>query len=118
MATPTVEELSAKAAATARSATRRRKRADNTTGWLFAGPSVLIVLVLSFIPMAWALWLSLTNSDLVSGGHFIGLANYKALADDPLLKKAFVNTMLFSILYLPFGLFGGLLVAIMLNRKI
>ena len=118
MSAPTVEELSAHAAATTRSAARRRKRADNTAGWLFAGPSVLIVLGLSFIPMAWALWLSLTNSDLVSGGHFIGFANYRALVDDPLLKKAFVNTMLFSILYLPAGLFGGLLVAIMLNRKI
>lgn len=112
------EELAARGAAAAQAASRRRARADNSAGWIFAGPSVLIVLGLSFIPMAWALWLSMTNSDLVSGGHFIGLANYRALAKDPLLKKAFVNTMLLAILYLPTGLAAGLGVAIMLNRKI
>lgn len=110
--------LSAQAAEAARTASRRRTRADNATGWAFAGPSVLIVLGLSFIPMAWALWLSMTNSDLVSSGHFIGLANYKALVRDPLLEKAFVNTMLLAALYLPTGLAAGLVVAIMLNRKI
>jgi multiple sugar transport system permease protein len=115
----TARDLSSEAIeATVRSASRRRTRADNATGWLFAGPSVLIVLGLSFIPMGWAFWLSLTNSDLVSGGQFIGLANYKALAEDPLLKKAFFNTTLFALLYLPAGLGGGLLVAIMLNQKI
>ena len=62
---------------------------------------MLIVLGLSFIPMAWALWLSVTNSDLVSGGTFIGLDNYKALARDPLLRKAFLNTMLLALFYLP-----------------
>jgi multiple sugar transport system permease protein len=119
MAAQTVEELTPeRLASTAKVATRRQRRADNTTGWLFAGPSVLMVLGLSFIPMAWAFWLSLTNSDLVSGGQFIGFANYRALTADPLLKKAFTNTMLFALLYLPTGLGGGLLVAIMLNQKI
>jgi multiple sugar transport system permease protein len=110
--------LSVQAAVAARTASRRRARADNTTGWAFAGPSVLIVLGLSLIPMAWALWLSMTNSDLVSSGEFVGLANYKALVRDPLLKKAFVNTMYLAALYLPAGLAGGLLVAIMLNQRI
>lgn len=112
------QALSEQAAAAATTASRKRARADNATGWAFAGPSVLIVLGLSFIPMAWALWLSMTNSDLVSSGHFIGLANYKALARDPMLKKAFVNTLLLAALYLPIGLAAGLVVAIMLNRRI
>lgn len=102
----------------AQSASKRRTRADNAAGWAFAGPSVLIVLGLSFIPMVWALWLSMTNSDLVSGGHFIGLANYKAMVHDPLLKKAFVNTLFLAALYLPTSLVAGLLVAIMLNQKL
>lgn len=102
----------------ARSASKRRTRADNAAGWAFAGPSVLIVLGLSFIPMVWALWLSMTNSDLVSGGHFIGLANYKAMVHDPLLKKAFVNTLFLAALYLPTSLIAGLLVAITLNQKL
>src|SRR6266550_87675 len=79
--------------AIARDANRRIRRSNNITGWAFAGPSVFIVLGLSFIPMIWAAYLSLTDSNLLSRGHFIGFANYAALAD-------------------------GLGVAILLNQKI
>jgi multiple sugar transport system permease protein len=102
----------------ARDANRRIRRSDNIAGWAFAGPSVFIVLGLSFIPMIWAAYLSLTNSNLVSGGHFIGLANYAALAKDPMLRQAFTNTLLLALLYLPVGLVAGLGIAILLNQKI
>ena len=105
-------------AAIARDANRRIRRSGNIAGWAFAGPSVVIVLGLSFIPMIWAAYLSLTDSNLVSPGHFIGFANYAALAKDPLLRQAFTNTFLLAVMYLPIGLAAGLGVAILLNRKI
>ena len=101
-----------------RDAIRRIRRSGNIAGWAFAGPSVFVVLGLSFIPMIWAAYLSLTNSDLVSNGHFIGLANYAALSKDPVLRQAFTNTLLLALLYLPIGLAAGLGVAILLNQKI
>jgi multiple sugar transport system permease protein len=97
---------------------RRRRLADNVAGWGFAGPAVLLILGLSFIPMAWAFLLSLTNSNLVGGGHYIGADNYQALVKDPLLAKAFKNTVIFTLLYLPTGIVGGLAVAMMLSRRI
>jgi multiple sugar transport system permease protein len=97
---------------------RRRRLADNIAGWGFAGPAVLLILGLSFVPMVWAFFLSLTNSNLVGGGHFIGADNYRALVKDPLLAKAFKNTVVFTLLYLPAGIVGGLAVAMMLSRKI
>ena len=97
---------------------RRRRLAENFAGWGFAGPAILLILGLSFIPMAWAFLLSLTNSDLISGGSFIGLDNYSALVKDPLLAKAFKNTVIFTLLYLPAALAGGLAVAMMLSRRI
>ena len=97
---------------------RRRRLAENVAGWGFAGPAILLILGLSFIPMAWAFLLSLTNSDLISGGSFIGLDNYSALVKDPLLAKAFKNTVIFTLLYLPAALAGGLAVAMMLSRRI
>ena len=102
----------------ARDANRRIRRSNNITGWSFAGPSVVIVLGLSFIPMIWAAYLSLTDSNLLSAGHFIGLANYAALAKDPMLRQAFTNTFLLALMYLPIGLAAGLGVAILLNQKI
>jgi len=105
-------------AAIARDANRRIRRSNNITGWAFAGPSVFIVLGLSFIPMIWAAYLSLTDSNLLTAGHFIGFANYAALAKDPMLRQAFTNTFLLALMYLPVGLAAGLGVAILLNRKI
>jgi multiple sugar transport system permease protein len=102
----------------AREGNRRIRRSGNIAGWSFAGPSVFIVLGLSFIPMIWAAYLSLTNSDLVSNGHFIGLANYAALSKDATLRQAFKNTLLLAVMYLPVGLAAGLGVAILLNQKI
>ena len=102
----------------ARDANRRIRRSNNITGWAFAGPSVFIVLGLSFIPMIWAAYLSLTDSNLLSHGSFIGFANYAALGKDPMLRQAFANTLLLAVLYLPVGLAAGLGVAILLNQKI
>jgi len=102
----------------ARDANRRIRRSNNITGWAFAGPSVIIVLGLSFIPMIWAAYLSFTDSNLLSSGHFIGFANYAALAKDPMLRQAFTNTLLLAVMYLPIGLAAGLGVAILLNQKI
>ena len=102
----------------ARHANRRIRRSNNIAGWAFAGTSVIIVLGLSFIPMVWAAYLSLTDSNLLSAGHFIGLANYAALAKDPMLRQAITNTLLLAVMYLPIGLAAGLAVAILLNRKI
>jgi multiple sugar transport system permease protein len=110
--------LSVDEAAIARAANRRIRRSANIAGWSFAGPSLVIVLGLSFIPMTWAAYLSLTNSDLVSGGHFIGLANYAALRKDPMLHEALKNTLLLALLYLPAGLAAGLGAAVLLNQKI
>jgi multiple sugar transport system permease protein len=38
--------------------------------------------------------------------------------NDPLLAKAFKNTVIFTLLYLPAALAGGLAVAMMLSRRI
>src|SRR6266516_3521267 len=102
----------------ARDANRRIRRSSNIAGWAFAAPSVVIVLGLSFIPMIWAAYLSLTDSNLLSAGHFIGFANYAALSKAPMLRQAFTNTFLLALMYLPVGLAAGLGVAILLNRKI
>lgn len=96
----------------------RRKLADNLTGWGFAGPATLIILGFSLIPMAWALALSFTDSDLMSSGRNVGLDNYRALVADPVFHQALRNTGLLLFCYLPASLAAGLLVAVLLNRKV
>ncbi|MEU0566989.1 sugar ABC transporter permease [Nonomuraea sp. NPDC005983] len=96
----------------------RRKLADNLAGWSFAGPATLVILGFSLIPMAWALALSFTDSDLMTPGRNVGLDNYRALLVDPVFFQALRNTGLLLVLYLPASLAAGLLVAVLLNRKV
>ncbi|MEV0390611.1 sugar ABC transporter permease [Nonomuraea sp. NPDC050643] len=96
----------------------RRRLGDNVAGWSFAGPATLVILGFSLVPMAWALALSFTDSDLMTPGRNVGLDNYRALSADPVFFKALTNTGLLLVLYIPASLITGLLVAVLLNRKV
>ncbi|MFE3451625.1 carbohydrate ABC transporter permease [Nonomuraea sp. NPDC059194] len=96
----------------------RRRLGDNLAGWSFAGPATLVILGFSLVPMAWALLLSFTDSDLMTPGRNVGLDNYRALLEDPVFFQALRNTGLLLVLYIPASLVAGLLVAVLLNRKV
>ncbi|AXG81317.1 carbohydrate ABC transporter permease [Streptomyces paludis] len=96
----------------------RALRGESATAWAFLSPSVLIILGLSVVPVAWSLLLSLRADDLVTPGRWVGLDNYRALAQDPHFAEAVRNTLLYTALYVPLSLGLGLLLALVLNRRI
>src|SRR3979490_1224242 len=86
---------------------------------LLLGPSVLYLLALSVYPTVYSLWLSVHNytiyrPDMVS---FAGLDNFAELLDKEVFAQSFWVTILFSLfsVTLEFGL--GLVVAVLLDRK-
>ncbi|GAB3933182.1 sugar ABC transporter permease [Kribbella albertanoniae] len=97
---------------------KRRISSDSATGWAFVGPSVLLILGLSVVPVVWSLLLSFQVNDLVSPSEWVGLANYKALVQDPAFGAAVQHTLLYTVLYVPLSVVGGLAIAIALDRKI
>jgi len=64
------------------------------------------------------LGLSFTHWDLLTPPRWAGLENYKVLFTDPKLIKALVNTITFSLLYVPAVVVASLAVAMLMNRKI
>lgn len=111
------------AARLARTASRRplrwnlaRKQA--AFGVAIIVPTLLVLAVFRFLPMAQALYLSLTSYDLVHPPRFVGLANFASLLQDPLfLKSARVSLtyVLFSVVpVLPLSL--GL--AVLFNQSV
>ncbi|WP_043670200.1 carbohydrate ABC transporter permease [Streptomyces xylophagus] len=102
----------------ARRAARRRARQERSTAWAFIGPSVVVILGLSVVPVVWSLLLSFRADDLVTPGRWVGLDNYRALAQDPNFRTAVGNTLLYAALYVPLSLVGGLALALALNRRI
>ncbi|MFI5814658.1 carbohydrate ABC transporter permease [Streptomyces sp. NPDC051643] len=104
--------------AAARRAARRRARRETATAWGFIGPSVVVILGLGIVPVLWSLLLSFRADDLVTPGRWVGLDNYRALAEDPGFHTAVSNTLLYTALYVPLSLVGGLALALALNRRL
>ncbi|RYJ29851.1 putative sugar transporter membrane protein [Streptomyces sp. L-9-10] len=99
-------------------ALRRWLRGETATAWAFVSPSVLIILGLSVIPVAWSLLLSFQADDLVTPSRWVGLGNYHALVQDPHFSQAVRNTLLYTTLYVPLSIGLGLLLALVLNQRI
>jgi cellobiose transport system permease protein len=87
--------------------------------YLFISPFFIVFAVFGIYPMLWGMRLSLSRWP---GGQkpmeWVGLNNYiSLLTNDPLLGKAFINTMLLLAWILPTGLAFALVVAVMLNAR-
>ncbi|MDQ0809073.1 multiple sugar transport system permease protein [Streptomyces sp. B3I7] len=97
---------------------RGRQRRESATAWAFISPSVLVILGLSVVPVIWSLLLSFQADDLVTPSRWVGLDNYRALAQDPHFAEAVRSTLLYTVLYVPLSIGLGLLLALALNRRI
>jgi multiple sugar transport system permease protein len=75
-----------------RSAWERRR---SLTGFLFVVPALLIVGVFFLLPLAFAIWMSMTRWNIAGFQEFVGLENYAAVARD----RQFLNAAFFTTLY-------------------
>ncbi len=66
-------------------------------GWsyLFVLPTFSLFVVFTLLPVAQGLVLALQDAR-VTGGSFIGLANFVTLAEDPVVRQAVGNTVLYA----------------------
>ena len=97
---------------------RRVMTSDHVVGWAFASPAVLLIIVFGLIPIAWSALLSFQKTNLLSPPQWVGLANYRALPKDPFFAQSMVHSAIYTVLFVPLSVAGGLLTAIALNRPI
>lgn len=90
---------------------------EDVRGLLFISPWIVGFCSFFLFPMIYAIYISLTNWK-VTGGDFVGLANYGLLLQDPYFWTSIRVTVLYSIGAVPGGMILGLLVAMLLNQKI
>jgi multiple sugar transport system permease protein len=100
-----------------RSLTRRRY-GETGAAWAYVSPATLIILGLGIVPMAWSLLLSLQSSDLITPPRWIGLKNYEVISQDPSFRAAVGHTLIYTALFVPLAIAGGLGLALLLNRNI
>ncbi|GAQ55722.1 carbohydrate ABC transporter permease [Streptomyces acidiscabies] len=87
--------------------------------YLFTSPWIIGFVLLTVIPMGYALWLSFTTFDGISPHWtFVGLANYRELLHDPVTWHALGRSGLFAVTSVPLSIAAGLGLAVLLNRPL
>jgi len=98
---------------------RRALTSDHAVGWAFIAPSVLLIAVFGLYPIVSGLVLSFQKASLLNPvREFAGLENYRAMLGDARLKQAAINTVYYTILFVPISIIGALAIAMALNRGI
>ena len=97
---------------------RRILRSDHVVGWAFAFPAVALIVAFGIVPIVWSALMSFQKTNLLSTPEWIGFDNYRALPKDPLFKTSIVHAMIYTALFVPLSVGGGLFAAVALNRHI
>jgi ABC-type sugar transport system permease subunit len=94
-------------------------RRETMWGFVFIGPWLIGLVLLTAGPMIASLVLSLTDFDLVrpEAVRYVGLDNYVRMASDPNVIKSLLVTFQFAIIAIPLTMFASLGFALLLNSS-
>lgn len=88
------------------------------TPYLFLIPGCVILGAFIFYPMLRAIWLSLTDYNLIQDPEFIGFDNYTNLFQDKLFWKTLLNTVIYLIGVVPALVILPIFLAVLVNQKL
>jgi multiple sugar transport system permease protein len=97
---------------------RRILQSDHVTGWAFALPAVVLVVVFGVVPIVWSALMSFQRNNLLAPPEWIGLDNYRAFANDPVFKTSMVHAVVYTVIFVPASIIGALFTAILLNKRV
>lgn len=94
------------------------KTGEGRAAFLFLTPGFAVYLLFALVPTLAAFVLSFSEMDRMAGTvEYIGFANYEWIWSDPRFWKTFSNTFLFIALAVTGNVGIGLLLALIVNRK-
>ena len=87
-------------------------------GYLFILPTYIGFIIFILYPLIESMRISFQEFSLLRGSTYIGLDNYAQMFADPRLRIAYINTIIFTLFAVFFNAGIGLLLAVMLNRRL
>jgi multiple sugar transport system permease protein len=120
-ATPTVVAPLAAGAGSPRAGRRRKAPLERRRARIGLGlvlPAFLVVAVFFLVPLGFAFCISLTNWPLVGAYHFIGFANYTALAHDSVFLHSLVFTIEYTAIVTPGVFLVGYGLAVLVRQRL
>jgi multiple sugar transport system permease protein len=92
---------------------------DNVAGYLFIAPWIVGFVLFEIGPVLAAVYLSLTNYDLLTVADFVGLRNYQQMfGRDPLFWHSLRITAVYSVVSVLMQTLLGIGIALLLNARI
>jgi len=86
--------------------------------WIFLIPTLIGLFVFRIGPIAFAFFMSFTDWNIMSHPRWVGLANYRELFQSDYFKEILANTFEFSAIYVSGVMVSGLILALLVNRKL
>jgi multiple sugar transport system permease protein len=95
-------------------------RAEERLGWLLCLPSVIVLLAVAAFPMGYAIYLSLQRYDLrfPNLAKFVGLSNYGTVLTNQYWWRAFVITVVITVISVAIELVIGMAFALVMHRTL
>ena len=94
-------------------AVRLRK---NLTTLSFLAPTLVGIAVFFLYPLLSAVYFSFTKFDLLSVPQWVGLDNYRRMADDPFLLQSVRNTLWMVVVFVPARIIGAIGLSMLLTQ--
>ena len=93
-------------------------RGEKLTAFSMLFPSLVGVGLFLIAPIFFIFFASLTDWNLISPPHFVGLDNYAHILGDAGFRRSILTTAAFSLMAIPTAVIAGLLIAVALNRRL
>src|SRR2546430_11047523 len=90
---------------------------EGVFSWLMLAPGVLFLLAFVAYPFFYGIFLSLEDRRVASEGVFVGLANFRTLANDAVFWQVVRNTFMYVCVTTILKLAGGLAMALVINQQ-
>ncbi|WP_174452902.1 carbohydrate ABC transporter permease [Demequina iriomotensis] len=91
-------------------------RSGGLTRLAFALPMILVFAIFSWTPIVRSVVMSFQRTNLLTPAEWVGLDNFEAVLNDPLLGTAVVNTLYFAALALVMGFPIPILMAVLMSE--
>ena len=94
------------------------RRREAFVGYLFILPTYVGFVIFILYPLVESMRISFQEFSLLRGSTYVGLDNYAQMFADPRLRISYINTVIFTLFAVFFNAGIGLLLAVMLNRRL
>ncbi len=94
----------------------RRALVHNGVAYLFLLPALVVYALFAWFPIIKEFMVSFQNYDLLTGGHWVGWANYTFVLTDPNFVTIWLNTLEFTAIALVLGFAFPIVLSLAVNE--